>query len=520
MRNKVNIYYFITACEGALILMLELVSGKWLATIIGSSNLAWMTTLCVTMLGYLLGYFLGAKLVKSKSNPIELLLQVLGLATLVLLAMPIVMRFAPYVFLKLPFYLSLFSLSAIVILPAVVLLSSTTAIIVQILSKSKDNTADASQAGYVFACSTIGGVVGIIITGFFLLESVGYFIHSLIMVLIAICMLLMIPLPWKRYLLRYAIMLCLLFPVTIWAKISENSKSNVLYQSDGIMGQLKVIENGSKRMLENNGATQSAINKNDLAGASIMNYVHAIGAISSVKPKDSRVLLIGMAAGSLVNEFSKLNFKIDVIDIDKRTLSIAKKYFNLNDGNYTFIDDDGRHYLRSTQKKYDLVIIDISISDIQPYYLYTLEAFREVKKCLNSDGIFLINFIDQTEEEKQVSSRAILHTMEQAGFHTFYNDDVYSGMELQGQRLEIIQEKILIGNMAEDVLILEKQKMNSCCLLTSFAKHIGTDSFAINKFNSKPNDLIFRDDLPLLEKLKFEQNKIYRQEKLKKYITF
>ena len=73
----------------------------------------------------------------------------------------------------------------------------------------------------------------------------------------------------------------------------------------------------------------------------------------------------------------------------------ATKYFNeftdnvLENPKVNLIFNDGYKYLLGTEKKYDLIIMDIEHpSVIYSSNLYTLEFYKLVKKALNKYGIF------------------------------------------------------------------------------------------------------------------------------------
>ncbi len=106
-----------------------------------------------------------------------------------------------------------------------------------------------------------------------------------------------------------------------------------------------------------NNSVQSVITKSNVTAQSLYDYVHVISAFSSMRTNGSKVLLMGMAGGSLVYEFSQYDFQIDIVDIDSRMKKIAEKYFYLTPDSYNFYEDDARHFIWKTKKKYDLIII-------------------------------------------------------------------------------------------------------------------------------------------------------------------
>lgn len=113
------------------------------------------------------------------------------------------------------------------------------------------------------------------------------------------------------------------------------------------------------------------------------------------------VLVIGAGSGNDLSRALKWNVgHIDAVEIDPviqklgRADHPAKPY---SDPRVTPYNDDGRNFLKSTDKKYDLVVYALvdslvlhsSFSNIRlESYLFTKEAFDDVKKVLKPNGVF------------------------------------------------------------------------------------------------------------------------------------
>ena len=117
-----------------------------------------------------------------------------------------------------------------------------------------------------------------------------------------------------------------------------------------------------------------------------------VSTICSSKPAGSDVLLLGFGGGSVANELTRLDLKVDAVEIDKRMYQIAKDYFKFNPKNTNFIVDDARHYLKTAKKKYDVIIFDMIKGEVQPPYALTRESFSEGLKLLKPGGQLLVNF--------------------------------------------------------------------------------------------------------------------------------
>jgi len=113
------------------------------------------------------------------------------------------------------------------------------------------------------------------------------------------------------------------------------------------------------------------------------------------------VLVIGAGSGNDLSRALKFNVgHIDAVDIDPVIQSLGRRdhpAHPYSDPRVTAYNDDGRNFLRSTDKKYDLVVYALvdslvlhsSFSNIRlESYLFTKEAFEDVRRHLKPNGVF------------------------------------------------------------------------------------------------------------------------------------
>lgn len=114
------------------------------------------------------------------------------------------------------------------------------------------------------------------------------------------------------------------------------------------------------------------------------------------------VLIIGAGSGNDVSRALQWGAEhIDAIEIDPVINKLGRNDHPdqpYSDPRVTVHLDDGRNFLRSTKKKYDLVIYALldslvlhsSYSNIRlESYLFTQQAFEDIKRCLKPDGTFV-----------------------------------------------------------------------------------------------------------------------------------
>lgn len=119
------------------------------------------------------------------------------------------------------------------------------------------------------------------------------------------------------------------------------------------------------------------------------------------RPPYRDVLIIGAGSGNDVSRALQWGAEhVDAVEIDPVIQGIGKEHHPdrpYSDPRVTVHLNDGRNYLRSCTRKYDLVVYAVidslvlhsSYSNIRlESYLYTREAFQDVQRCLKPGGLF------------------------------------------------------------------------------------------------------------------------------------
>lgn len=137
----------------------------------------------------------------------------------------------------------------------------------------------------------------------------------------------------------------------------------------------------------------------DVAGSSY-SLVHLLQQRSGGPPLRD-VLIIGAGSGNDIAHALRFGAeRIDAVEIDPVIQDIGVRYHPdhpYQDNRVARHLDDGRHFLRTTDRKYDLVIYALVDSLILhsgyanirlESYLFTQQAFQDVQRVLKPDGIF------------------------------------------------------------------------------------------------------------------------------------
>ncbi len=510
-----NIIYILAFLEGIAVMAIELISARLLAPFFGGSLYVITAVLGITMFSLLIGYFLGGQIVaKNKHN--KYALPFIIIASAILCLMPListpVLKMAVSLGLTLG---AIFSVLVLIGLP-LILLGAVSPQLVQQLSDHKIKAGTAS--GNIYSISTLGGVIGTFIVGLYAIPTLGIKLTAIIFGGICAILPLLLLLSKKQKKESFASLTFLTLSIVVGYSFDTTTKvplgTEILYTSDGLLGKMEVVEvNSDYRSLVNNGMAQSMVETGTYK--SLMTYTHVISTLSSLLPQNQRnnVAILGLAGGSLIKEMAELNFKkINAIDIDKRTQKVAEEYFRLDKSIYNFIEDDGRHFLMNTKDTFDLIIIDVSASEQQPYHLYTEEAFKLYHKKLSSNGFIILNIIDFVDVGKAKITEKIGDGMVSAGFKTVLLKDFYPMHMMDPNIMEYFaHEKIIMGAARDfENISLNLEDLNSCCRKNQYnlalKQNFSQMSFLKNQITNTP----FKDDCPLMEKMNFERSNLLR----------
>ncbi len=117
-----------------------------------------------------------------------------------------------------------------------------------------------------------------------------------------------------------------------------------------------------------------------------------MGAVYCDDPES--ILVIGLAGGTvptyLAHHYPEA--QITSVDFDPAMQRVAEQYFNFRESPRNRVAiEDGRVFLRTTQERYDLIIIDAFDGRNVPFHLSTREFLELCNKRLNPGGVLAAN---------------------------------------------------------------------------------------------------------------------------------
>lgn len=372
----------------------ELIGAKLVAPYFGASLYVWASVLAVTLGGLAAGYFLGGYFSKRYNNR-NLLFYVLLLAGIFLFGMPAIGKFALEHTIDMSVQAGSLVSLMMFLFPPLVCFGMSSPIIINLLTDTADNSG--RNAGLIYSVSTVGGILITLLCGFYILPQYGIAHPAMFFGGIMISVSLIYFFLKKKYFALLAMLL--LFFLSPPKTSLHSDRYHVLYESEGMLGQIKVIDHkyyseqkGWKmaRGLFVNNIAQTVMDLEN-TDYSLWDYAFYVSHAASIFPKGSNVLLCGLGGGTLYKQFRNLGFNVDVVELDKRIGDLAVKYFSVNPDINVAIDD-ARHYMRTCKKKYDIIFFDTFRAETPPAYVITLESLKAMRKNLNPGGAIMVNF--------------------------------------------------------------------------------------------------------------------------------
>jgi spermidine synthase len=118
-----------------------------------------------------------------------------------------------------------------------------------------------------------------------------------------------------------------------------------------------------------------------------------------------KVAILGNAAGTTARALGVFypQAEVDGVEIDPAVSRVGRRYFGLDDNpRLTVHDADARPFLRSTDERYDLIMVDAYHQPYVPFYLATREFFRLVRERLAPGGIVALNVAAVPDDKRLV----------------------------------------------------------------------------------------------------------------------
>jgi spermidine synthase len=409
---------------GAILMSLEILGSRVLAPQYGSSVVVWASLIGVFMGALATGYWLGGALADRwpKRAGVGIVLATSGmLVTLIPVAAPFVFAIAGDSLRR----GSLVAAVGLFYLPTS-LMGAVSPYAIRLQEVAAGHLG--RTAGRLYAISTIGSILGTVVTAFWLIPLAGV---AMLIVALGVALLLLASVTFASGVsetaasramaiasFAVAIVLASAIAATGQASVAralfgERLGERLLAEKDSLYHHIIVSDDGGVRWLRFDHQVQTAMPLNDRLGTAV-DYPDYFHLARIIRPQIRSVLLIGLGGATTPKQFLAAypDVSMDAVDLDADVVKMARQYFFLpaeSDRFHIFIED-GRNYLAAHQKKYDLIIVDAYHVDSIPFHLFTRQFFELAQSRLNANGLIAMNIISALDGENSGVASSIYRT--------------------------------------------------------------------------------------------------------------
>ncbi len=408
---------------GAVLMGLEIVGSRILAPFFGSSVYVWGSLISIFLAALSAGYYSGGVLADRRPSA-GVLASALSLAGLLILLLPLVSRpileaFAAW---DLGPRLNPLLASVVLFVAPSLLLGMTSPFAVKLAAT--DLATVGNVAGMLYAISTAGSIAGTLLTAFLLIPAMGvrailYLLGGSLVGFAALLVLRVRVARPARAALTGLILLAVLTPPAQTGPVEPK----VLYEKDSIYHRIMVVDDGGARYLRFDRSFQGGMYLNNIYESPFKytDYTHVAWIFH---PQIKRVLVVGLGAGSIPKRFWRdyPDVTIDVVELDPAVVEVAKRFFEVKeDARLRITVQDGRLFLRRSEAKYDLIVLDAYFAEGIPFHLATREFFELARAHLTPGGLIAANIVGAVEGKESKLFRALYRTYGQVfpGLYAF-----------------------------------------------------------------------------------------------------
>ena len=389
----------------------EITASRLLAPYFGSSTIVWANLIGIVLAALALGYWLGGRLADRRPQPVLLGWIVLSSAVFVA-AIPFLAK--PFLDLTVEglddasagavvgSFLAVLLLCA----PPVVLLGMVSPFAIR-LAVSSVETAGA-VAGRLYALSTAGSLLGTFLPALVLIPAIGTqrtFLVVAALLAVSSCFLLGA---------RYLILAGALAALILLPPGAVKGQDGLIHEETSYHQYIQVVErdDGRRLLYLNEGVAVHSVWRpgGEVLTGGVWDAFLALPPLLG-RPLE-RVAILGNAGGTTARALGVYypEAEIDGVELDPAVSRVGRRYFGLEDNpRLTVHDADARPFLRRTDNRYDLIIVDAYHQPYVPFYLATREFFRLVRDRLAPGGIVALNVAAVPDDERLV--RAIGRTL-------------------------------------------------------------------------------------------------------------
>lgn len=407
-RAGVALFHLIIFLTGAATLALELLASRILTPYFGVSLYIWSSILAITLTFLAIGYYAGGWLAR-RAGAEQRVLAFFIAPTISVVAIVLACLVYPWLFPRLAavdLLIGSIAAAALILAVPLVVLSAMNPLLIAI---RPDSVGDAG-AGRVLFVSTAGSVAGVIVTAFLLIPYVtnfrGLLVLAFVLALLPAAGLRSIGRGRHRSLLAFAAAaglvvsggLFMLAPGYL-GKNREIVAGDYVFRPraeyTSVFGNLKVVEfavRSDPSVYINLFVTDGLIQNRMMPdGRSYSDYTHALNALAAAyAPEAGTALVLGLGAGVLPRNLAERGIAVDAVEINDSMVTAMRDHVGAEEGWQVRIAD-ARTFVGACRGRYNLAVVDLFHGDGTPDYLLSADFFADLRRCLKSDGVAVMN---------------------------------------------------------------------------------------------------------------------------------
>jgi len=382
---------------------IEFGASRLLAPYFGTSLYVWGVLIGLVLIYLSAGYVIGGRLADRHPRE-EVLYQItawagLWIGVIPLVSYPILLA-SQQGFKELSVGLVAGTLLAVVLLFAVpvILLGCVSPFAIRLLLR--DVETGGNTAGRVYALSTAGSILGTFLPVFWFIPTYGTrpTLEGFGLVLVAVSVLGLWRWPRRRFYAAFAAAVILAW-IFLPSGIKPPQVGQLIYEKESAYGYIQVVQvdTTTDLMLNEGLGIHSVYDPTSDLTDGYWDYLLLAGAFRPAQdapPNPRSVAFLGLAGGTSARQYRLAygdGVDITGVEIDPDILTVAHRYFHVDDARAHEVVGDARYWLATQAGRYDVIVLDAYRQPYIPFHLTTREFFQLVRDHLAPDGAVAVN---------------------------------------------------------------------------------------------------------------------------------
>lgn len=385
--------YVTVSLSGAAVLALEILGTRLLGPVYGVSLFLWSALISVTLAALSAGYALGGRWADRGVSAAGLG-AIVGIAGAWVLLVPFLHRPVIGAAESLGLRAAVLVSAALLFAPPLTLLGMVSPYAIRLKVRSLEHVG--RTAGNLYAVSTVASVASALLMGFVLIPSLGVerLTYAVGLTLLAAAGVALLDRPRASVARTAAGVVVLLGVAGGFAAIPADAADparGLLAVRQSAYAEIRVVEHRGMRHLLVDGGVHTRVDPE--TNRSLHPYVAAVDVLKCLFDEPGSVLLLGLGGGSIAKSWAADGWDVDAVEIDATVARVAREFFGLRDDECRVHLADARRFLARTDRKWDVIVVDVYGSSSIPFHLATREAFELMASRLAPGGVLAMNLI-------------------------------------------------------------------------------------------------------------------------------